>query len=321
MPKFEPVAYDHAAYLINQRPWNVSRSSNLLFNAHSAAIRRYHLDECIVGMDIYNIEAEALGCAILEPDGNGSPTIKRGVYASHDNIQKLHLNVENDGRCPLILETATKLKESFPGCSIRIPVCGPFTLAGHLLGLDNLLCDIALDLEKTVSSLQFISSLLLEYIQAANDRGLAVTFFESAASPPLLSPKLFARELAPILRNLFDQTGSICGSRPQFIIGGNTKPVVESLLSLDSSYLICPCETDQQAFIASVLERGNKPFVRVNMRPDVFFGDNPEKAIMEAERTLKLAFLLERSSIGTILPYGSNPMIVDAVYDFVDSKK
>ncbi len=320
MPKFEPVAYDHAAYLINERPWEVSRSRDLLFNAHTAAIKRYKLDECVVGIDIYNIEAEALGCPVLEPEGKGSPTIKKGIYASHENLQKFHLNVEKDGRCPLILDTAARLKETHTNCLIRIPICGPFTLAGHLLGLDNLLCDMALDIEKTVASLQFVSSLLLEYVQAAHNRGLEVIFFESAASPPLLSPKLFDRELTPILRNIIDQTASEYGSRPPFIIGGNTMPVVQSLLTLEASYLICPCETDQQAFVESILKSENKPFVRVNMHPAVFIGNDSGNAIKEAERTLQLASLLEYSSIGTILPFGSNPMIVDDVYHFVFSK-
>ena len=321
MVKFSPVAYDHAAYLIGKRPWEVSRNADLLINSHNTAIKRYNLEECLVGIDIYNVEAEALGCHVLEPDGMGSPTIESKAYFTHEDVSRLDLDAEHMGRCPMILETATTLKKMYPKCSVRIPVCGPFTLTGHLLGLNNLLCDIALDVDKTLNTLQYVSNLLLVFIESAYRRSIEVTVFESAASPPLLSPKSFQTTVSPVLSHLFNEAESRYHSRPEFIIGGNTYPILESLLDLRPSFLICPFETDQFAFIESIAKSAVQPSVRVNMNPSVFNGKTPDKALQEAERTLQLATLLENSSIGTILPYDANPLIVEAVAELVTRRK
>ncbi len=59
--KFEPFSYEHAAYLIEKRPWDVSRDYELLVSAHLEEMKVYKSDTCIMGLDIYNVEAEAYG--------------------------------------------------------------------------------------------------------------------------------------------------------------------------------------------------------------------------------------------------------------------
>ncbi|MBF0244786.1 MAG: hypothetical protein HQL31_05890, partial [Planctomycetes bacterium] len=66
MIKFEPMCYDHAARLIGRRPWEVSRSAGLLALAHEKALETYGHNTAVVGVDIYNVEAEAYGCKIPE---------------------------------------------------------------------------------------------------------------------------------------------------------------------------------------------------------------------------------------------------------------
>ena len=38
---FSPSVYEHAAFLIDRTPWDVSRDADLLFEAHAEAFRRY----------------------------------------------------------------------------------------------------------------------------------------------------------------------------------------------------------------------------------------------------------------------------------------
>ena len=38
------------------------------------------------------------------------------------------------------------------------------------------------------------------------------------------------------------------------IIGGNTAPILDSILTTGSGYLICPSETDQPAFMARMTD-------------------------------------------------------------------
>jgi len=318
---FEPFPYDHAASLVSRRPWEVSRSPQLLYLAFNTAIERYHLLHVVLGIDIYNLEAETLGCEVLEPDGNGSPLISHPICSSHADFRQLRLEFNSTSRFPWLLDTALRLKLNHPACAVKIPITGPFTMAGHLLGLDNLLCDCLLRPTETLDTLDYLASLLLVFIRRAAECNLEVTVFESSASPPMLSPRLFHAVLKPVLQHLFDEIESLHGRRPALIMGGNTLPVLDGLIDILPSYLICPIETDQPKFVSRMVESNAEIHLRVNMRPEVFTQDSAQEALQEASRTLQLASLCEFSSIGTILPYDSKPAVVDAVSKFTASRQ
>ena len=63
---FTPVVYEHAARFVGRTPWEVSRDAELLFEGHRRAYLEYHQQVIAVGIDIYNLEAEAYG-ARVEP--------------------------------------------------------------------------------------------------------------------------------------------------------------------------------------------------------------------------------------------------------------
>lgn len=321
MIRFEPFPYDHAARLVGLRPWEVSRSPQLLYQAFTTAIERYHLSHVVLGIDIYNLEAETLGCSVAEPEGNGSPLISGPICRSQTEIQQLRLNFDSTSRFPWLLDTAQRLQQIYPDCAVKIPIAGPFTLAGHLLGLDNLLCDCLLRPGETREALDYLSSLLIEFIRRASECNLEVTVFESSASPPMLSPALFRTLLKPVLQYLFDQAELLQGGRPALIMGGNTLPILDEIVEIRPSYMICPIETDQPKFVSRMVEMSGEIHLRVNMRPEVFTHDSAQQALQEASRTLQLASPCKISSIGTILPYDSKPSVVDAVAEFTTSRQ
>ncbi|MFP4026614.1 MAG: hypothetical protein ACLFWL_02360 [Candidatus Brocadiia bacterium] len=72
--EFEPVSYDHAAGLTGERPGDVSRDAELLAAAHLTVLENYDYDIAVVGLYIYNVEAEIYGCEISDPGGNEVPS-------------------------------------------------------------------------------------------------------------------------------------------------------------------------------------------------------------------------------------------------------
>lgn len=315
---FEPFPYDHAAALVGRTPWEVSRSPDLLYRAFATAIERYRLRHVVPGIDIYNLEAESLGCTVQNPGGNASPLISGPVCASHAEIQRLRADIERS-RFTWLLETAARLRHAYPDCSIRIPMAGPFTLAGHLLGLNDLLCDCLLQPAETRASLEHLAGILLEFAGLAAQQEFEITLFESSASPPMLSPALFASLLKPVLHTLLDQVEVRCGARPAFIMGGDTLPVLEHILDLRPSYIICPIETRQLEFVSRLVETDQDVHVRVNLKPSVFMHSTSEALLQEASRAASLALRCRRASIGTILPFETQPHNVDAVTAFLAS--
>ncbi len=62
------AVYEHAAALIGKTPVQVCRDAELLFQAHAEAFRVYDHAPVVVGIDIYNLEAEAYGATRDEPE-------------------------------------------------------------------------------------------------------------------------------------------------------------------------------------------------------------------------------------------------------------
>src|SRR5690554_3774915 len=67
-PLFCPAIYEHKARLIGRSVSEVARDSNLLAEAVLAEYETYRPDMLTVGMDIYNIEAEAIGSRVVYSD-------------------------------------------------------------------------------------------------------------------------------------------------------------------------------------------------------------------------------------------------------------
>jgi len=72
---FTPVVYEHAARFVGRTPWEVSRDAELLFEGHRRAYLEYHQQVIAVGIDIYNVEAEAYGAKVEACQDSAVPAI------------------------------------------------------------------------------------------------------------------------------------------------------------------------------------------------------------------------------------------------------
>ena len=318
--EFIPAVYEHAATLLGERPWTVSRSAALLARAHAEAYRRYHHSPVVVGIDIYSIEAEAYGALIQEPEGNAIPAISSHPCAGVDAIPGLPLlDPGRDGRLPLVLAAARELRARFPEADIRIPLSGPFSIAGNLIGLDTLLLEVLGSPEATRRALVHLVEGQLAFCRHSADAGLDVTFFESGAAPPLLSPRLFREIVLPPLRHCMEHASRILGHPVPCIIGGNTLPILDALLETGTGSIICPSETDQRAFM-ELMQNHPEVAVRVNMNPGVFLSGSWDVIRQEVQRVVALARLHPHASVGTgVLPFETDPTIVLATAHLVST--
>ena len=240
--KFEPAIYEHAAKLIGKTPWEVSRDKDLIVKGHKAAFELYGHTPVVVGIDIYNLEAEAFGSVIAEPDGDGIPAPHEPLCDEVEDILKLtDFDPATSGRLAMVIEAAVELKALLPDAVVKVPVSGPFSLASNLCGLENLLCDCMTDPEVVVEALEKLTQNQLRFVEAIRAAGIEPTFFESAATPPLVPPHMFEETVLPFLKRVIGD--SAC------IIGGNTEPILEPMISTGTQYVICPGETDQAAFM------------------------------------------------------------------------
>ena len=314
--KFEPISYDHAAQLIGKRPWDVSKNAELLADAHLEAMEKYKLEGCVIGLDIYNVEIEAYGCEIIEPSGNGVPAAGKPIIHEMDEIASLQLDPYNDGRIPMVLDAAQLVAKKNPDADVRIPLSGPFTIACHLLGMENMICELFINPEPAVAALMHLADNQLRYARAAMEKGFKVTLFESSVTPPLLSPQLFSDNVLPALNKIMKKLDG----DTHLIIGGDTVHILDAICSLSPSYIICPFETDQDKFM-SLIPDNKKMTTRVNMNPAVFIPGNHEAAIAEAKRVFDLASQYRNTSVGTLIPYEADSNIIEKVSKLIESYK
>ena len=140
-----PSVYEHAAHFLGRTPWEVSRDGELLYQAHAAAYEFYRHTPIMPGIDIYNLEPEAYGATIEQPDGHNIPAIGCHVLDTVAALLELPpLDPATTGRIPLLIEAGRRLAHRFTEADIPVPVRGRFSIASNLVGFNNLLLETAL---------------------------------------------------------------------------------------------------------------------------------------------------------------------------------
>lgn len=315
---FSPSVYEHAAFLIGRSPWAVSRDADLLFEAHRTAYLEYRHFPIVVGIDIYNLEAEAYGAVVVKPGGQGLPAIREPLVGSLDEARSLPpFDPRCTGRIPMAIAVGRRLARELPEAEVRIPISGPFSIAVSLRGIEGLLEDVALHPQATADWLMELAENQAAFCQAIAEEGLDLAFFESAATPPLLSPKQFHEVEMPALQRVIAIAETIMDHPVPCVIGGDTTPILDDILATGTGYVICPAETNQAAFIAKSTSHPHVK-VRINLDPNTIAYGTPEAILREVDRILALAAIRPNCLLGTgSLPYETPPANVKLVRDYV----
>lgn len=145
-PDILPVASymgNHGARVAGEKLRNYYTNPRKLAEAQLKAWEIYGQDVIVAQSDNYYM-AEAFGCRVKYHE-NSTPTVERTVIHESSDIAKLkHPNPQTDGRMPVYLEAIHILSEEVNG-DIAIRGCGtgPFVMAGHLMGPEKLIMELA----------------------------------------------------------------------------------------------------------------------------------------------------------------------------------
>jgi uroporphyrinogen decarboxylase len=313
------VIYEHAARFVGRSAWDVSRDAELMFAAHRAAYLEYHQQVIAVAIDIYNLEAEAYGAEVVASTDDAVPGIHKPLLASlQEGIELEPFDPQRDGRIAMMLSVAQRLKGEFPAADVRLPVAGPFSIAFNLRGINDLCLDAALYPEELARMLMRLAENQAVLCRAVAEAGLDVAFFESAAAPPILSPRQFHELEMPALRRVLEIAAEAVGHPVPCIMGGNTYPVLDDILSTGTNYLVCNVETNQAAFVERVSRTHPQVKIRVNLDPGVVACRDPQRIYQGIDRVLEIVGPRTNCVMGTgALPLETPPENIRLIREYL----
>jgi uroporphyrinogen-III decarboxylase len=135
--------HEYAAARAGISPRAFYTRADILVPALLEAQASLGLDVAELSYDVYNIEAEALGQAILFTE-TGSPDIDRAhpLVQGPGDLTKIRTpDFERDGRFAVVIEMMRRF-ENMTGVPPTLRFCAPFSLAASLRGIESLLIDI-----------------------------------------------------------------------------------------------------------------------------------------------------------------------------------
>ncbi len=178
---FVPTVYEHCARILGKTPSQTAQDVDLLAESQLACYELYRHDIISVGLDIYNIEAEALGLKVVYPENEALPSIHGVLIESARDLEVLELpDPKRNGRMPQILEACRKVYQEI-GHIVPVSgtLTGPFTLAAILRGFESFIMDMILDPAFALAQMEFAKKTALCYAPAFLDTGAGFAVNES----------------------------------------------------------------------------------------------------------------------------------------------
>lgn len=272
---FVPAIYEHKGALIGKTPSEICRNADYLYTGLKKELATYDPDMLVIGIDVYNVEAEAMGCPVTYFEDNTVPAIVEPFIRGPEDMARLRLpDPERDARMPVYLEVAQALgSELGAEMVLRGAVTGPYSMASAMVGSQNFILATVEEPAFCERLISFCAQATLDFGKAFMRRGVAPIIFDSYATPTLASPRIFRSMVAPVYRDFIIPALKDAGGRNiPLIIGGNTTPIIDDLIATGASQFLCDRPASlvkwrEKALAAGVPFRANVDARLVNTGP------------------------------------------------------
>lgn len=257
---FVPAIYEHKGALIGKSPSAICRNAEYLYQGLQRELETYDPDMLVIGIDVYNVEAEALGCKVVYfEDTNDVPGIVDPLITGAEDLEKLGLpDPERDGRMPVYLEVAQHLyRERGREIILRGAVTGPYSMASALVGPEAFLFATVENPGFARDLMDFCARVTVAFGKAFLERGVEPIIFDSRATPALASPRVFRQMVKPVYRDYILPELKAAGGRfLPLIIGGNTTAIIDDLIETGATQFLCDRPASLEKYGAKCLRAG-----------------------------------------------------------------
>jgi uroporphyrinogen decarboxylase len=238
------------------------------------------------GASLINYPIHLLGCAIND-DTSDAPLLEG---AAIDDLAKLgSLDMAAAQAHPLmqgIIKSHHLVADAIGGQALLLATTwGPFTTAGRILGMEEMMMAMLEEPEELHKLLSFCNELLWGYLRPIMEHGnmAGLNLSEPAASGDLISPDAFANFAAPYHKDLVDRAREL-GKKSMLHICGDSSGVLDQVLDIapDSFSLEAKVDLGQAREVL-----GGKVCVTGNLAPTgVFRSGTPQEVIAEAKQAV-----------------------------------
>lgn len=221
-PAWIPFVGAHGGALIGASADEYLRSADLMTRGLLKAEELYRPDGLPITFDL-QLEAEILGCE-LRWSSDGPPSVALHPLDAGAWLDDLPAFSTEAGRFPVALEALRRVKSEI-GDRVALYglICGPFTLALHLLG-NNIFLDMFDSPEKIEELVGYCGQVGASTAEAYLANGADVI----AVVDPMvsqISPEHFAQFVTPAMNRLFDHIHEHDGLASLFCCGDATRNI------------------------------------------------------------------------------------------------
>jgi len=195
---------------LNQKFAATHLDAKMMAAAAASTYRLFGFESGVAPFDLC-IEAEALGCEInvyAHSEDLLYPTIKKKLIHNEAGMEiAIPSNLTERGRVPLMLDVIRLMKKDIGSeAAVGSYVLGPFTLAGQVMELNDLLKLSFKKPDKIGKLLDQLSDVIIQVAGQYEKAGVDyITVREMGATSDVLSPRVFKSLILPYLKKIFDK--------------------------------------------------------------------------------------------------------------------
>ena len=175
------------------------------------------------------VEAEAMGCKVNLGSEDKTPLVMESPFQNASDI-KIPTDFLHNGRIPVVLEALKKLKEKYGDTlPIIVGITGPFTLTGHLLGVEKMVRYMRTKPYEIESALDKALDVSMEYVNALSEIGPdIICVAEPTSATELINPLQFKTVVKPRLEDLSREINT----KKVLHICGSAEPILKDMASI-----------------------------------------------------------------------------------------
>ena len=200
--KAMPVLSFPATQLLGITVAELIASSDAQANGMAAIAKRCPTAAALSMMDL-SVEAQCFGSEIRVSDDE-VPTVFGALITSPEEAESLVVPAVGSGRSGVCVEAIAKAKKLITDRPVFAGVIGPFSLAGRLMDMTEIMLNCYDEPEMVHTTLEKATQFILNYIKAFKEAGAdGVVMAEPAAG--LLSPSLCGEFSSPYIKRIVDE--------------------------------------------------------------------------------------------------------------------